>query len=110
MLSELDKAIKEFDTLSDKELGYYEGEILAFAFHVNGQIEIENNYYLKLPYVKIGNQYFNSNPRTNANYRSALARAIRKGFVERWTDNNFLLTKKGWDKAETIVDDIKRNH
>jgi hypothetical protein len=110
MLNELTKAVKKFDTVSNNELGYYEGEILSFAFYTDGEIRIETNYYLETPYVSIGNQHYNSDPRTNANYRSGLARAIRKGFVEQWCENNFFLTQKGWDRAEEIVEDIKRNH
>jgi hypothetical protein len=110
MLHELTKAVKEFDTVSDDELGYCEGEILGFAFYADGEIRIETNYYLETPYVRIGNQHYNSGPRVKANYRSGLADTIRKGFVDEWCGNSFLLTKKGWDKAESIVEDIKRNH
>lgn len=109
-MNELAKAVKEFDTVSDDELGYCEGEILGFAFYADGEIKIETNYYLEPPYVRIGNQHYNSDPRTNANYRAGLARTIKKGFIEQWCENTFLLTKKGWDKAESIVEDIKRNH
>ncbi len=110
MLNELAKAVEEFDTVSDDELEYCEGEILGFAFYVDGKIRIETNYYLETPYVSIGNQHYNSSPRIKANYRSGLAKTIRKGFVDEWCKNSFLLTKKGWDKAESIVEDIKRNY
>jgi hypothetical protein len=110
MLTEIEKAVKQFDTLTEEELGYWEGEILGFAFYADGEINIDNNYYSESPYVRIGNQHYNSDPRIKANYRSGLAKAIRKGFVEQWCENTFLLTKKGWDKAEAIVEDIKKNH
>jgi len=110
MLNELTKAVKEFDTLSDEELGFYEGELLGFAFYANGEIKVETNYYLEPPYVRVGKQHYNSDPRTNANFRSGLAKAIKKGFIDQWCGNTFLLTKKGWDKAELIVEDIKKNH
>lgn len=76
------------------ELGYCEGEILGFAFYADGEIRIEANYYLETPYVNIGNQHYNSDARVKANYRSALAETIRKGFVYEWCKNSFLLTKK----------------
>jgi hypothetical protein len=110
MLYELAKAVEKFDTVSDDELGYCEGEILGFAFYSNGEIRIETNYYLETPYISIGNQHYNSDARVKANYRSGLAETIRKGFVDKWCGNSFLLTKKGWDKAESIVEDIKRNN
>jgi hypothetical protein len=60
--------------------------------------------------VKIGNQNDNSDLIIKANYLSGLVGIIRKGLVDQWFENTFILTKKGWDKAESIVEDIKRNH
>ncbi|PUU91268.1 MAG: hypothetical protein CI947_1257 [Halanaerobium sp.] len=109
MLHELSKAVEEFDTVSDDKLGYFEEEILGFAFFADGEIKIETNYYLETPYVSIGNQNYKSDARVKANYRSGLAQTIRKGFVDQWCGNSFLLTEKGWNKAEYIVEDIKRS-
>ncbi len=60
--------------------------------------------------MKIGNQNDNSDLIIKANYLSGLVGIIRKGLVDQWFENTFILTKKGWDKAESIVEDIKRNH
>jgi hypothetical protein len=109
MLAELSKAVKEFDTLPDIELGYCEGELLGFSYFANGEINIVNDL-LGQPYIRIGTQHYNSTPRVKTNYRNGLGTLIRKGFAEKWQGNSFILTKKGWDKAKEIVEDIKRNH
>ncbi|SDJ10549.1 hypothetical protein SAMN04515654_1283 [Halanaerobium congolense] len=41
MLSELAKAVEEFDNVSDDELGYCEGEILGFAFYADVKSELK---------------------------------------------------------------------
>lgn len=107
MLSELNKAVKEFDTIPDEDLEYCEGEILGFSYFADGEINIVDNL-LGQPYIKIGTQHYNSTPRVKANYRNGLAILIRKGFAEKWHGDSFILTKKGWDRAEEIVDDTRK--
>jgi len=109
MLSEITDAIKKFNTLTDDALGYEEGEILGFAYFVKGKIHLLNTSF-EQPYIRIGNQYYDSTTKTKADYRAGLAALIRKGYAEKWDRGIFMLTKKGWDKAQSIVEDIRKNH
>ena len=109
MLSEITDAIKKFNTLSYEVLGYEESEILGFAYFAEGKIYLVNTSF-EQPYIRIGNQYYDSTPKTKADYRAGLAALIRKGYAEKWYGGIFMLTKKGWDKAQSIVEDIRKNH
>jgi hypothetical protein len=107
MLSELDKAIKEFDTVPDEDLEYCEGELLGFSYFARGEINIVDDL-IGHPYIRIGTQHYNSTPRIKANYRSGLATLVKKGFAEKWYGNTFILTQKGWNRAEEIVEDTRK--
>jgi hypothetical protein len=109
MLSEITDSIKKFNTLTDDVLGYEEVEILGFSYFCEGKIHLVITSF-EQPYIRIGNQYYDSTPKIKANYRASLATLIQKGYVENWDGGIFILTRKGWDKAQTIVKDIKRNH
>jgi hypothetical protein len=109
MLSEITDSIKKFNTIADDALGYEEGEILGFAYFAEGKIYLVNTSF-EQPYIRIGNQYYDSNPKTKANYRAGLTTLIKKGYAEKWEGGVFILTRKGWNRARSIVEDIRKNH
>lgn len=109
MLSEITDSIKKFNTLADDALGYEEGEILGFSYFAEGKIYLVNTSF-EQPYIRIGNQYYDSTPKTKADYRAGLAALIKKGYAEKWDGGVFILTQKGWDKAQIIIEDIRKNH
>jgi len=37
-----------------------------------------------------------------------LATLVKKGFAEKWYGNTFILTQKGWNRAEEIVEDTRK--
>jgi hypothetical protein len=107
MLSELNQAVKEFNSVIEKELNFSEGELLGFAWYANGEIILEDNL-LGQPYVRIGSQHYNSSSKIKAEYRDGLASLIKKGYAEIWHGNKFILTKSGWDRAAEIVEITKK--
>lgn len=107
MLSEISYAIKRFNTLAGYDLNFFEKEILGYAYFANGEIHIEENL-LGQPYVWIKTKSFNFSARIRADYRGGLVFLIKKGFVENWYENNFILTKQGWDRSKKIVNETKR--
>jgi hypothetical protein len=107
MLSEISYAIRKFNSLPGYELNFFEKEILGYAYFADGEINLVNNK-LGQPYINIDSIHFNSNPKFKANYRNGLVNLIKKGFVESWKDNIFILTNAGWYKSENIVNETKK--
>lgn len=109
LLTEFKEATTLFNTMSDEELSYAEGELLGFAYFVNGKINLIDEAS-ETPYIKVGNHSYISDTNIKAKYRNGLVRLIKKGYTEKWKENIFILTAKGWDKAKMIVNDIYKYH
>ena len=107
LLSEISYAIKKFNSLPGYELNFFEKEILGYAYFADGEIHIINNK-LGQPYIHISTIHYNLDPKTKASYRNGLVNLIKKGFVENWNNNTFILTDAGWLKAEKIVNETKK--
>lgn len=107
MLSEISYAIKRFNSLPGYELNFFEKEILGYAHFSDGEIHIVNSK-LGQPYIRIGSIHYNLNPKTKASYRNGLVNLIKKGFVENWNNNIFILTNAGWTKSEKIVNETQK--